>query len=243
MIKIAIIDDEITELQKNAAYVEAYFRDRENTRYIVDTFTGPAEFITHLSAGNRADVYILDIVMPQMDGIELGTYVKRIHRDARIIYLTTSGEYGVASYDVQAADYLLKPCSPLRLKKALDRVIDTGRHDTAPRFCVKVPDGVCALMQRDILYVEYYEHRLIVHMTDGRRIKSITQRDSLAVLAGQLLKEKNFLRISASFVINMDHIVKLSRTEFEVADGKRLQISRTYNDCRSVYLDYILKNN
>ncbi len=239
MPKVIIVDDDISELEKTSALVRDYFYSEKDIRCSIEIFSSPKEFMDHISLGCRADIYILDIVMPNINGIDLGKYVKQVHKDAKIIYLTTSLEYGVESYDVQAVDYLVKPCSAVRLKQALDRVVAKYK-EMLPRFFVKVPDGIYALVQRDILYVEYYDHRLIVHTVNGKRIESITHRESLASLADPLLKQKNFLRISASFIVNMDHIVKLTRTEFEIAGGRKLPISRTYNNSRSAYLDYIL---
>ncbi len=243
VLKIIIVDDDTAELSTTSGLVRQYAADRKGLDPMVQCFSTPRDFRRWFVAGGRADVYILDIVMPETDGISLGLEIKRAERDADIIYLTTSAEYGVASYDVQATDYILKPCTAKCISRALDRVTAAQSRERALCFFVRMADGVYSIPHADILYVEYSDHRLIVYTTDGRRIESVSCREPFTVLAETLLRERNFLRISVSFIINMKHVIKLSSNEFEMQGHIKLPISRSYPSSRSAYMNFILDQN
>ena len=58
------------------------------------------------------DIYILDILMPGMDGIELGVRLRELGYDGSIIYLTSSTDFAIDSYKAEASNYILKPVIP-----------------------------------------------------------------------------------------------------------------------------------
>ncbi len=238
-LKIIIVDDDISEIVKTEALIKRYFSERGGD-YSIEKFTSSAAFLDSFKNGVRADAYVLDIIMPEHTGIDVGLAIKAAQKQARIIYMTTSEDYGVASYDVQAVDYCIKPCSFERIQRAFDRVLATTRKEKKHSFLVKLADGTCSISHDEICFVEYYDHRLIIQTPSGKRIESVTYREPFPVLVESLLSEKNFLRISASYVINMSYVVKLRSNEFEMHGGMILPISRTHLDSRSKYMDYML---
>lgn len=68
-----------------------------------------------------ADVVLLDIRMPGMDGIELAQHLRRLAPAPAIVFTTAYDEYAVRAFDVHAVDYLLKPIRAARLREALVR--------------------------------------------------------------------------------------------------------------------------
>ncbi len=63
----------------------------------------------------------LDIIMPELNGIQLGMEIRKKDNDSIIIFLTSSAEYGVDSYSISAKDYILKPYTEEALFSALDK--------------------------------------------------------------------------------------------------------------------------
>ncbi|MFA9439129.1 MAG: LytTR family DNA-binding domain-containing protein [Rhodocyclaceae bacterium] len=70
----------------------------------------------------RADVLLVDIRMPAMDGIEFAQHASRLEPHPHIIFVTAYDEYAVQAFDLNAIDYLLKPVRAERLSAALDKV-------------------------------------------------------------------------------------------------------------------------
>ena len=75
-----------------------------------------------LLAEAPADVVLLDIRMPEMDGIELAQHLRRIDPAPAVIFTTAYDEYALRAFEVHAVDYLVKPIRLARLREALSRV-------------------------------------------------------------------------------------------------------------------------
>lgn len=68
-----------------------------------------------------ADVALLDIRMPEMDGLELAQHLRKLPAPPAIIFTTAFDDYAIKAFEVHAVDYLLKPIRQARLLEALAR--------------------------------------------------------------------------------------------------------------------------
>jgi two-component system, LytTR family, response regulator AlgR len=75
-----------------------------------------------LLASLRADVALLDIRMPEMDGIELAQHLQKLDHPPAVIFTTAYDAYAIRAFELHAVDYLLKPIRAARLREALARV-------------------------------------------------------------------------------------------------------------------------
>ena len=80
---------------------------------------------------NRADIAILDINMPDLDGITLAAKIKEVQPDVSVIFLTGYSEYAVDAFGLHASGYLLKPVSAERLAAEIDYAM-AGRKTPVP---------------------------------------------------------------------------------------------------------------
>jgi two-component system response regulator AlgR len=79
-------------------------------------------------AGARpVDVVLLDVRMPEMDGIEVAQHLQRFERPPAVIFTTAYDAYAIRAFEVHAIDYLLKPIRTARLKEALVRARSVAR--------------------------------------------------------------------------------------------------------------------
>jgi two-component system response regulator AlgR len=69
----------------------------------------------------HADVVLMDIRMPQMDGIELAQHLNKLHKPPVIVFTTAYDSYAINAFEQRAIDYLLKPIRLGRLFEALTR--------------------------------------------------------------------------------------------------------------------------
>lgn len=72
-------------------------------------------------ASQHADVVLVDIRMPQMDGLELAQHLNKLERPPVIIFTTAYDNYAIQAFELHAIDYLLKPIRLGRLFEALTR--------------------------------------------------------------------------------------------------------------------------
>jgi two-component system response regulator AlgR len=70
----------------------------------------------------HVDVILLDIRMPEMDGIELAQHIHKLPDRPAIVFTTAYDAYAIRAFEVHAVDYLLKPIRASRLTDALKRV-------------------------------------------------------------------------------------------------------------------------
>lgn len=239
MVRFTLVDDDQEQLAAAAELIRDYGRTRLQEPMDVVCYNDPHALLETLAQQEPSDVYILDIVMPVVNGIDLGSHIRALYRDAVIILLTSSRDFGVESYSIQALDYMLKPCARESLFAALDRAMGVRRAEDG-HFPLHVTDGFCAVPFREILWVEYYNHRLVFHMVNGELVESLSYREPFAELIRPLLDSGRFVRVSASFVLHMKYVKKLRSKEFHMQGGRIFPITRTYIDSRSIYMDYVL---
>ena len=75
-----------------------------------------------LLAQRKADVVLLDIRMPEMDGIEVAQHLQKLDDPPAVIFTTAYNAYAIRAFEVHAVDYLLKPIRASRLREALLRL-------------------------------------------------------------------------------------------------------------------------
>lgn len=74
-----------------------------------------------LLAAASVDVILLDIRMPEMDGIEFAQHLQKLPQPPAIVFTTAYDAYAIRAFEVHAIDYLLKPIRAARLREALQR--------------------------------------------------------------------------------------------------------------------------
>ncbi|OGA54204.1 MAG: DNA-binding response regulator [Betaproteobacteria bacterium RIFCSPLOWO2_12_FULL_62_58] len=80
-----------------------------------------------LLAQRKADVVLLDIRMPEMDGIEVAQHLQKLDDPPAVIFTTAYNAYAIRAFEVHAVDYLLKPIRASRLREALLRLSSAAR--------------------------------------------------------------------------------------------------------------------
>lgn len=242
MVRIAICDDNPQELEKTYSYIEEYRKSKVGWDFTVHKFNNGYSLLDYIDINGSYDVYILDIVMPEIDGIELGAQINKKSYNANIILLSILPDFGVESYTIFAKDYILKPCYKEKLFVSLNRILESMQPQKFKYFMIKTGDGVYAAPYHDILFVEYYKHHLICHMTDGTVVESLSLRESCTVLTEELIRMGDFVRISSSYVVNMRYVKRFTSRMFEMINGDILPLSRLYSDAREAYMDYVSNN-
>lgn len=242
MIRLAVCEDDAADRRVLADWLTAYARSHPQWDVRVALFASPSALLAKVRRGTRFDLYLLDMMMPEMDGIELAAAIRRQDRTALFCYLTSSPDYALRAYRVKAREYLLKPIAKDDLYAALDELVAGIRTQAAARFPVRTKTGVQAVPLAEIICIEHYKHRLYCRLIDKTVLESVTLRQPLDIIAAPLFADGRFLKISASHVINMQYVVAVRSGFFELADGEVLPITRAYTDAKGKYLDYVLRN-
>jgi len=90
-----------------------------------------------LAAEKQADLLLLDIRMPVMDGLEAAEHAQKLDPKPHVIFTTAYDAYAIRAFDLNAIDYLLKPIRLERLEKALEKVLALQPLEEQPLEALK----------------------------------------------------------------------------------------------------------
>lgn len=236
-IKIVICDDNSTERNEIEKLIRDYIKAR-SLRTELSVFSSPQSLLENAL---DADIYLLDIIMPDTDGIELARKIREKNINAAIIYLTSSQEFAIKAFSVRAFSYLLKPIKKDVLYKELDECVKKLRKHYY-RAEIKRDNKVMTevLPLDEIIAVEYCDHRLIYHIMDRKTMESSYKRGSFESIAEFFHNAPGFIKISASYIVNIQHIRQIDGDDFIMSDGSCYRVTRRYMDAKKRYIDFIL---
>ena len=207
--RIAICDDEAIFRAHLLDIAEDYREERKDKKIFFEFFSESQALLEASRKIGGFDIYILDIVMPDINGIQLGSILRYDGIDSKIIYLTSSEEYALDSFHVKAFDYILKPITKEAFYKAIDEAINSIHIKRDKSAIIKTKDGIARVSFNSILYVESSNRALIYHLTGGTMVESTTLRGSFATAVSELLADSRFVCCGVSIVVNLHHITSV----------------------------------
>ena len=239
-VTLVLCDDSAGDLEKLRGSAEEYIKRRGLSGETV-CFSDPEEALRYSAenCGKGTAVYLFDVLMPKLDGINLGRRIREHDKTSKVIYISSTAEYAPDAFSVRAFSYLIKPYTQEKLFSELDECL--GPIETFPqKLSVKTANSTVMLDMSDIIAVEYLDHRLIFHLADGETLHSSHRRESFDVQAESVMRSGAFLKVSASYLVNYHNIREVKTDEFIMCDGSRYKITRKYSDARKRYIDYEL---
>lgn len=235
--KLAIVDDLKSDADLLAGYILEYM-EKQHIFCEEPAFFDSGEALLESFSPGTFDIIFLDIYMNGMNGMETAKKLRLTDPSCHIIFTTTSPEFAVHSYDVNASFYLLKPVSKERVFTALERC---GLQLLEQEVSVIVPSrgSDIRLFLHRISYAEYSNRKIIVHMKDNS-----TQEVSMSLgeFTDILLHYYWFCDCIKGILINFEDVDKLLKDRFIMKCGATIPISRLkYSDVREKYLNYSYK--
>lgn len=232
-LKVLVIDDEPLAVERMTLLL-ARFDD------VVLAGTGSdGESAIALVRALAPDVVLLDISMPGMDGIDVARALAALADSPVVVFVTAHDGFAVAAFEVEAADYLMKPADPARLERALGRArahIEaraSGPAASPPaqyleEFWASDQSGLVRISASDIDKVSAERDYMRLHV--GKR--SWLVHHSMAKLEEGLDPER-FVRLHRSAIVRRDFISGLRRDEggswhARLADESEQKIGRLY---------------
>jgi DNA-binding LytR/AlgR family response regulator len=238
MIRIAICDDLPEAVARLTALTQHYAACQDLNAEITG-FTDPDALLAAIKTRNH-HLYLLDIVMPMVSGLEIGQEIRRLDREAQIVYTTSEPQFALQAYAVQPLAYLVKPIAEARLFETLALAIGKADVEDEKTFTVKAADGLRVLRLTDIACCEYDDHTAVYTLKGGDRITSRTFRESFSEHCGPLFKDRRFVQCHAAWVVNMRHVERFTRDAFLLCHGKLVPIAeKRYPAVRDAYLDHL----
>lgn len=250
-ISCIIIDDEPLALD----VIKLYLLKFENIQVIAECTNG-VEAVNAISE-KSPDIIFLDIQMPDLNGFEVLKEMD-VQKKPVVVFTTAYDKYAIQAFDVNAADYLLKPFEEDRFDIAVTRAINVVqsiehkdinhalealvrtydklkeqeyRHAPATQWLlVKENRRIFFVKTADIPWIEAAGDYVKIYLEN----KTHLINDSLSSLENKL-DPKTFIRIHRSSIVNIEYIKEFQpyfNGEYTIIlkTGHVLKLSRTYKD-------------
>lgn len=226
VLKIAVCDDDPRDQEQIVRWVKDYFEAEPQYHGRVYAFASGNALLQAVDAGDRFDLYVLDVIMPELGGIQTGLKLRNAGEAGEIIYLTSSREYAADSYHVRAFYYLLKPVEAQRFFAVLDAAVQKLRHKRSGAILVPTPGGQRRILLERILYVERVS-RFMRYVCEDATVDSKSIRASFREMAEPLLADPRFCLCGASFVFNLEHVAGVNGQNALLDNGVSVPLPRT----------------
>ena len=151
--------------------------------------SGPAAL--ELLSQAAADVVLLDIRMPEMDGIEVAQHLQQIEHPPAVVFATAYDDYAIRAFELHAVDYLLKPIRLERLKAALARARAAPLRPEALRELARAPRTHLSAQERGRIH--------LIPITDVIYLKAELKYVSVRTAAREYLIEESLTRLEQEF--------------------------------------------
>ena len=190
------------------------------------------EALSRLSR-EKIDLILLDIQMPHLLGTEL---LRSIKNPPKVIFITAHPDFAVEGFELEAADYLLKPVAFNRFLKAVNRVwqnsglgedemqevSDLESKLSEPFLYFRSDRKMVKINLADIVYIESLRDYLKIVTTT----KKVITKMSISSVEN-MLPSDGFLRVHRSFIISVAKIESFSNELVDMV-GKEIPIGRFY---------------
>ncbi len=240
--KIVICDDRIEDLLKMEKLLLAYGLSHAKEEFVIEKYSDPALLYHKIQENELADLYLLDMVMPERTGVEIGQLIRKCGADNIIIYITSSDDFALDAYGVHAVRYLLKPIAEAEFCEALDYALSCLKMKKEAFYLLKTKEGLVSLAYSQIEYIENSSRMLCVHLAGGDTLKSIFIRKSFDEEIKELVGDKNFMKVHKSFLINLKYVKKLNQHDILMESGNCVPVSKVRAaDVKKEYLSYVIE--
>ena len=228
MAKILLAEDEVNI----ASFIERGLKEfRHSVTVCHDGNTG-----WRILQEEPFDLVILDIIMPLLNGLDTARELRSEGITVPLIFLTSSRDFALESYEVKALNYLLKPIDSRKLFSVLDDFLKNF-ESSAETFTAHTANGFCKIALNDVDYLEAQNKWVLVYLSDGKVQKL---REQFSKCEGIFTPEKGFFKCHRSYIVNLSRIRQFTRTQITTAFSSSVPISRnSYAAFKDAYFAFM----
>lgn len=240
LLRIAYCDDEPENGRKIKEYVTQLTIQTEEEIELEYFVSGMVLLEKIEKEPDYYDVILLDMEMPQINGIELAEKIRKITAgDVIITFLTSYPEYMQQSFGVQAFQYLLKPVSYDKFKTEIIRTLDYIRNDERSILVVDNDIGYETVLRlKNIVSIEKQKGNAVMEITLLKN--EMSAKGNISDYETVLL-ENNFIRVSRNCIVNMRYIHTFFNREIRMTTGKQVEMSRRkVTDVKERFTKYLV---
>ena len=227
-VKVAILDDESKDLEK----VNEYFKSVSDQyiSYDCTCFNNGEYLYDHLY-----DLYILDIEMPHLNGLEVAEIIKEKYPNSVIVLHSKRNDLVFESFKVGVFFFVRKDNFEEDMDYARIR-LDKHFKSNNQIYKYRNKNIIRNIYHHQIIYIEKMGHHVEIHLDDNSILIDNTSMKNI------LSFFNDFIQCHQSYLVNLNYIESLNGNDFIMKNGDRIQISkRNLTKAKKAYIDYLNK--
>ncbi len=243
MYQVALCDDELEELEKAEKLLSAYEKAHPGLQFMARYFESADELIYEFKEGNyMPDLVFMDIYMPCGKrnlyplGIKAAKQLRNMNYQGKLIFLTTSQDYALEAFDVEATQYVVKPVSKNKWFSLMNNVVEELEKERKKYVLLSVERKLMKVPVNDIVYCEAQGKTQCMHLKSGAQY---TLHMTMLEIYELLSPYQEFVKLGVSFIVNLGYVASLNAKEIHMDNGIRVYVPRgTYKSLREKYFQY-----
>ncbi len=218
---ISICDDDSYDINRIQQELEKY-SEKKRIPFTINTYSKPTALIYELEDGRIADIYILDVSMPEKDGFQLADEIRKYTSTAVILFLTSHEDMATRGYKSKALRYIIKMNLTTDIEEAMDCAISELSKLNENTIVLHRYSDYWRIPYSEIISVTRISRQLVIstclvgELTDTRGITEFYET----------LNDSRFLFVDRSCFVNIDYISQISGYSLKLTNGQVLPISR-----------------
>lgn len=219
MISIAICDDNLSAVSE----IERVLEQIPHQTILFDAFYSGEELLKYvLYSHEYYDIYLLDIEMKSVNGLEVAKQINLFSPNSLIVFITSYEKYIYEAFDALAFNFIKKPIDNQRFQAIIEKAI-CFIEANKKKFCFTQNNSKKSILCSDIYYFESEKRKMIVYC--------VTQTFCFYSSVKQVLEQLDstiFNQTHASYIVNMNFIDTIYREHLLLTNGKEIPISKKY---------------
>ncbi len=239
MLNISICDDSRYDIELLKKKIQEY-STKKHIQINITEFEKPEMLLYELTDGKIADIYFLDVSMPEKDGFELADEIRKYTSTSIIMFLTSHDEQAVCGYKAKALRYILKLNMERDIEEALDSAVSELSKEDENTITLHRYNDYWRVPYKEIISVTRISRQLNIEtvsfgtLTDNRGITEFFD----------ILNNDRFMFIDRSCFVNIDFISQINGYNLKLKNGQVLPISRrSLQNVKQKLLEYWEINN
>lgn len=230
MIRVAIVEDDPLHVKQLREYIRKY-QTENDTQFHVSTYSMGEAFLNEYSA--NFDIILLDIQLGRMNGLDVATKIRQADSHASIVFVTSSIQYAIRGYSVNALDYIVKPVKYFKFAQVMKRAVEVNSSIDEKFTTINTKDGVYKVPLKEIYYIESRKHDLCYVTKRGEFVVRGRMADCIEALAPY-----GFYQVHKSYIVNIKKVEKIGANSC-VVHGMEIMIGRAK---KKDFMDEILSH-
>lgn len=237
MFRIAICEDDTTQLEYMKSLVQKW-AEQSGVLCETDGYISAEQLMFSFDDDFPYELYILDIQMGKMNGMELARRIRQRDKKAVLLFLTGLREYALEGYEVGAFRYLLKPVKEEEFYQLMEQIVREREEEPVRYFLLEQRGEVLKIPYCDIWSIEAKGH----YVELSYREKTLEWKASLASLQEEF-EENGFVTVRRGMLVNVSRISRVGKTECVLDNGAAVPVSRNqYKKVNEAFIKFYKGN-